>query len=77
MPDMKGITVRIDAALHAEIKAYLEQHEMTMGEFIALAAQDELHPTPITLALWKRSRVAGSTPLRGTLGTPASRTATP
>lgn len=44
MPDMKGITVRIDAALHAEIKAYLEQHEMTMGEFIALAAQDELHP---------------------------------
>ncbi|WP_322174532.1 hypothetical protein [Acutalibacter caecimuris] len=41
---MKGITVRIDAALHAEIKAYLEQHEMTMGEFIALAAQDELHP---------------------------------
>lgn len=44
MPNMKGITVRIDAELHAEIKAYLEQHEMTMGEFIALAAQDELHP---------------------------------
>lgn len=44
MPNMKGITVRIDAELHAEIKAYLEQHEMTMGEFIAMAAQDELHP---------------------------------
>lgn len=42
--EMKGITVRIDAELHAEIKAYLETHEMTMGEFIALAAQDELHP---------------------------------
>lgn len=42
--EMKGITVRIDADLHAEIKAYLEAHEMTMGEFIALAAEDELHP---------------------------------
>ena len=41
----KGITVKIDAALHAEIKAYLEQNEMTMSEFIALAAPDELHPT--------------------------------
>ena len=26
----KGITVKIDATLHAEIKAYLEQNEMTM-----------------------------------------------
>lgn len=40
----KGITVKIDAELHAEIKAYLEQNAMTMSEFIALAAQDELHP---------------------------------
>lgn len=40
----KGITMKIDAALHAEIKAYLEQNEMTMSEFIALAVQDELHP---------------------------------
>ena len=40
----KGITVKIDAALHAEIKAYLEQKEITMSEFITLAAQDELHP---------------------------------
>ena len=40
----KGITVKIDAELHAEIKAYLEQNDMTMSEFIALAVQDELHP---------------------------------
>ena len=42
--EMKGITVKIEADLHAEVKAYLETHEMTMGEFIALAAEDELHP---------------------------------
>ena len=42
--EMKGITVKIDADLHAEFKTYLETHEMTMGEFIALAAEDELHP---------------------------------
>lgn len=40
---MRGITVKNDASLHAEIKAYLEAHEMTMGEFIALAAENELH----------------------------------
>ena len=43
--EKKGITVKIDAALHAEIKEYLERHEgMTMAEFITLAADDELHP---------------------------------
>jgi len=46
---MKGITVRIDAELHAEIKAYLEQNEMTMGEFIAMAAQEVLQPPSMTL----------------------------
>ena len=35
MPEMKGITVKIPADLHAEVKAYLEAHGMTMGEFIA------------------------------------------
>lgn len=41
----KGITVKIDADLHAEIKEYLERHEgMTMAEFITLAVDDELHP---------------------------------
>lgn len=42
--EMKGIAIRIDAELHAEIKTYLEAHEITMGDFIALAAQDELYP---------------------------------
>lgn len=42
--DKKGITVRIDAGLHAEVRQYLESHEMTMAEFVALALQDELHP---------------------------------
>ena len=43
--EKKGITVKIDAALHAEIREYLERHEgMTMAEFITLAVDDELHP---------------------------------
>lgn len=44
MPDMKGITVKIPADLHAEVKAYLEAYGMTMGEFIAQAVDHELHP---------------------------------
>ena len=44
MPDMKGVTVRIPAELHAEVKAYLEAHGMTMGEFITQAVDNELHP---------------------------------
>ena len=43
--EKKGITVKIDADLHAEIKEYLERHEgMTMAEFITLAVDDVLHP---------------------------------
>ena len=42
--ETKGITVKIDAALHAEVKKYLEEHNMTMGEFVTLALDDELHP---------------------------------
>lgn len=42
--DKKGITVKIDADLHAEIREYLNAHEMTMAEFISLAVEDELHP---------------------------------
>ena len=42
--EKKGITVKIDAALHAEVRQYLEEHGMTMGEFIALAVDNELHP---------------------------------
>ena len=43
--EKKGITVKIDADRHAEIREYLERHEgMTMAEFITLAVDDELHP---------------------------------
>ena len=40
----KGITVKIDAGLHAEVRQYLESHGMTMAEFVTLALDDELHP---------------------------------
>ena len=43
MPEMKGVTVKIPADLHAEVKAYIEAHNMTMGEFITLAVDNELH----------------------------------
>ena len=42
--ETKGITVKIDAELHAEIKKYLEENNMTMAEFITHAVDDELHP---------------------------------
>ena len=42
--EKKGITVKIDAELHAEVRQYLEKHEMTMEEFVTLALQNELHP---------------------------------
>lgn len=46
MPDgeKKGITVKIDADLHAEVRQYLEEHGMTMAEFVAQALDNELHP---------------------------------
>ena len=44
MPEMKGVTVKIPTDLHAEVKAYIEAHNMTMGEFITLAVDNELHP---------------------------------
>lgn len=42
--EKKGVTVKIDAELHAEVRQYAEDHEMTMAEFVALALHDELHP---------------------------------
>ena len=42
--EMKGITVKIDAELHAEVRQYLEEHSMTMAEFVAQALYNELHP---------------------------------
>lgn len=46
MPDneKKGITVKIDAELHAEVRQYLESHGMTMAKFVSQALRDELHP---------------------------------
>lgn len=46
MPDgvKKGITVKVDAGLHAEVSAYIREHGMTMSEFVALALDNELHP---------------------------------
>lgn len=43
--EKKGVTVKIDAELHAEVKQYIEAHEMTMADFVTLALQDELHPS--------------------------------
>lgn len=42
--EKKGITVKIDAELHAEVHQYLETHGMTMAEFVARALDNELHP---------------------------------
>lgn len=42
--EKKGVTVKIDAELHAEVRQYIEDHEMTMADFVTLALQDELHP---------------------------------
>ena len=40
----KGITVKIDAALHAQVREYVEGHNMTMAEFVTKALDNELHP---------------------------------
>ena len=40
----KGVTVKIDAALHAEVREYLDAHNMTMAEFVTQALDHELHP---------------------------------
>ena len=42
--EKKGITVQIDIELHAEIRQYLEAHDMNMTEFVTLALEHELHP---------------------------------
>ena len=35
--ETKGITVRIDAGLHAQVREYVESHGMTMAEFVSQA----------------------------------------
>lgn len=42
--EKKGITVKVDAELHAEIRQYLEENGLTMAEFVAKSLRDELHP---------------------------------
>ena len=41
--EKKGITVKIDAGLHAKVRQFLESHGMTMAEFVTQALKDELH----------------------------------
>ena len=42
--EKKGITVKIDAQLHAQVKEFVEANGMTMAEFVSKALDDELHP---------------------------------
>lgn len=42
--EKKGVTVKIDAELHEEVRRYLNDHDMTMAEFVSAAMRDELHP---------------------------------
>ena len=42
--EKKGITVKIDADLHALVRQYIEANGMTMAEFVSKALDDELHP---------------------------------
>ena len=42
--EKKGITVKIDADLHAQVRQYIEANGMAMAEFVSKALDDELHP---------------------------------
>ena len=42
--EKKGITVKVDAELNAQVREYIEAHGMTMGDFVAQALDNELHP---------------------------------
>lgn len=42
--EKKGITVKIDAELHAEVRQYIESQGITMADFVSKAIYDELHP---------------------------------
>ena len=42
--EKKGITVKIDADLHAQVREYLDAHGMNMAEFVSQALDNELHP---------------------------------
>lgn len=51
--EKKGITVKVDAGLHAEVRRYLEENGLTMAELVAQALQDELHPK-LEENLWEK-----------------------
>ena len=42
--EKRGITVKVDAELHAEVKRFIESNNMTMAEFVSRALENELHP---------------------------------
>ena len=42
--EKKGITVKIDADLHSQVRQYIEANGMTMAEFVSKALDDELNP---------------------------------
>ena len=42
--EKKGITVKVDAELHAQVREYIEAHGMTMNDFVVQALDNELHP---------------------------------
>lgn len=42
--EKKGITIKVDAELHAEVRQYLEENGLTMAEFVVKSLRDELHP---------------------------------
>ena len=42
--EKKGITVKIDADLHSQVRQYIEANGITMAEFVSKALDDELNP---------------------------------
>lgn len=42
--EKKGITIKIDTDLHAQVRQYIEANEMTMAEFVSKALDDQLQP---------------------------------
>lgn len=60
--EKKGITVKVDAELHAEVRRYLEENGLTMAEFVAQALQDELHPKVEEKSMGKMRMLAFQVP---------------
>lgn len=57
----KGITVKVDADLHAQIKEYIESRGMTMGDFITVMPVKKLCDRPsemlmVLSQLWNTSK---------------------